>query len=99
MHAVGTTTLLPLLAAVAMIGVAFGFFSAVALRRKRRRTRTIFAFGFLCGAAAAAIYDVRRRGILALVTAYRRRVLPSRTSLRRAHLSLRDAVLMSSAGK
>ena len=86
MHSVGMATLLPMLAAVAMIGMAFGFFSAVALRRKSRRTRTVFAFGFLCGAAAAAVYDVRRRGVLALATAYRRRRVPSR-SLRRVGLA------------
>ena len=96
MHAVGMTTLLPLLAAVAMIGVAFGFFSAVAVRKKSRRTRTVFAFGFLCGAAVAAIHDIRRRGILALVRTYRRDAL---RSFRRAHLSLRDAVLVPFAGK
>jgi hypothetical protein len=96
MHAVGMTTLLPLLAAAAMIGVAFGFFSAVTLRKKSRRTRTVFAFGFLCGAAAAAIYDIRRRGIPALVTTYRRHAL---RSFRRGHLSLRDAVLVPFAGK
>jgi hypothetical protein len=96
MHAVGMATLLPLLAVVAMTGVAFGFLSAVAVRHKRRRTRTVFAFGFLCGAAAAAIYDVRRRGIPALATAYRRHGL---RSLRRAHTVVRDAVLVSFAGK
>ncbi|HEY5151919.1 MAG TPA: hypothetical protein VIJ23_19320 [Mycobacterium sp.] len=99
MHAVGLAELLALLAAVAMIGGAFGFFGAVVLLRRRRRTRRTFALGFLCGVATAAVYDVRRRGVTALVTMVRRRVLPSRTSLRRAHLSLRDAVLVSSAGK
>ena len=86
MHAVavGTETLLPLLFAVATIGGAVGFLSAIALRRKRRRRRTIFALGFLCGAAAAAVYDVRRHGL---------------RSLRTAHISLKHAVLMSVAGK
>ena len=79
MHSVGMATLLPMLAAVAMIGMAFGFFGAVALRRKSRRRRTAFAFGFLCGTAAAAVYDVRRRGVPALATAYRRRSVPSRS--------------------
>jgi hypothetical protein len=88
------TSLLPLLAAVAMISGAFGFFSAVVLHRRRQRPRRAFALGFLCGAAAAAIYDVRRRGVRALATAYRRRGVPSR-SLRRLSL----AMLMSSPGK
>jgi hypothetical protein len=94
MHAVGMMPLIPLLAAVSMISGAFGFFSAVVLRRRRRRPRRAFALGFLCGAAAAAIYDVRRRGVAAFATAYRRRGVPSR-SLRR----LSPAMLMSSAGK
>ena len=40
--AVAVTTLLPLLAAVAMIGVASGFLSTVALRRKSRRRASVF---------------------------------------------------------
>jgi hypothetical protein len=86
MHAVGIAPLLPLLAAVALISGAFGFFSAVTLRTRSRRKRTVFAFGFLCGAAAAAIFDLRRRGV------------PSRM-LRRIRVSLKHAVLMSSAGR
>jgi hypothetical protein len=123
MQAAGTTHLLPLLAAVALVAGASGFLGAVAMRRKSRRTRTIFTLGFVCGATAVAIFDVRRRGISALGTTYRRLGLGSRTrravvgrrrplprrvnglavdtmwSLRRAHTSLKDAVLMSSAGK
>ena len=60
MHAVGMATLLPLLVAVAMISGAFGFFSAIALRKEPTEAH-VFAFGFFCGAAAAAIYDVRRQ--------------------------------------
>ena len=52
MQAVGTAPLLPLLVAVALIGAAFGFFSAVALRGLGAGGGApIFAFGLLlwCG--------------------------------------------------
>jgi hypothetical protein len=99
MHAVGLAHLLPLLAAVTVVGGAFGFFSAVVLLRRRRRTRRTFALGFLFGVATAAIYDVRRRGVPVWVTTVRRRALPSRTPLRGAQVMLRDAVSLSSVGK
>lgn len=105
MHAVGMMPLIPLLAAVAMISGAFGFFSAVVLHRRGRRPRRAFALGFLCGAAAAAIYDVRRRGIAAIATAYRRRGVPSAMSAcaksrrRRLLRRLSLAMVMSSAEK
>jgi len=111
MQAVGATYLALLLAGVALVAGATGFLGAVVIRRRSRRTRTIFTAGFVCGAAAAAIFDVRRRGIPALAMTYRRlglgRWTPRRngivgyamSSMLRAHILLRDAVSASSANK
>jgi hypothetical protein len=107
MQAVAMTHVLLLLGAVAGVAGAAGFCGGVVLRRRRRKTRTVFTAGFLCGAAIAVIFDVRRRGVAALGTTMRRHVLPSSPPRASVEGSLRRLVTvvavrttsMLSAGK
>lgn len=62
-----------MLLAVALTAGTSGFVASVVVSRRRRRARGFFALGFVCGMAAGAVPQVRRRSMRAIGSITRRR--------------------------
>ena len=84
MGSLGSTHLISLLLAVAIIAATCGFIASAVVRRNKRRARRLFLLGFFCGLMAGAILRGRRRGLNALGAVARcADVRPLRAGIRR----------------
>jgi|EndMetStandDraft_2_1072991.scaffolds.fasta_scaffold30904_2 hypothetical protein len=63
MGSLGSTQLIALLLAVAIIAAIGGFVASGVARRNKRRARRLFVVGFFCGLTVGAILHGRRRGV------------------------------------
>ena len=84
MGSLGSTHLISLLLAVAIIAATCGFIASAVVRRNKRRARGFVLLGFFCGLMAGAILPGRRRGLNALGAVARcADVRPLRAGIRR----------------